>query len=131
MEAHAHEHHGPPYKAYIGVFALLLGCTALTVATARNEIWGESIPDSWAVPIALAIAFTKAFAVMWIFMHVGWGSPLLRVFAFMGFFFLLIMASFLSSDYATRSWETIPGWQDSGAPDIQSTPEIRWQTSRP
>jgi cytochrome c oxidase subunit IV len=68
----------------------------LTVAAAQVDL------GDWNLPIALAIAITKAILIVLFFMHVRYGSPLLRLFAAAGFAWLLILFAFLASDVLTR-----------------------------
>ena len=68
----------------------------LTIAAARVDL------GDWNVMIALAIASTKALLIVLFFMHVRYGSPLLKLFAASGFLWLLIMFAFGASDVLTR-----------------------------
>jgi cytochrome c oxidase subunit 4 len=70
---------------------------ALTIAAARFDLGAAN------VPIALAIAIAKAILIVLFFMHVRYGSPLLRLFAAGGFFWLLIMLAFILADVQARS----------------------------
>lgn len=53
--------------------------------------------------VNLGIAALKAFLIMWFFMHVREGSGLLRLFAFGGLFWLLILLGLSLGDYLTRT----------------------------
>ena len=59
-------------------------------------------PGLWNVPLALAIAIVKAVLIVLFFMHVRYGSPLVRLFAAGGFFWLLIMLAFVLTDVKMR-----------------------------
>lgn len=54
------------------------------------------------VPIALAIAFTKAILVILFFMHVKASSKLIWIFAAIGFLFFGYMVGGTLMDYHTR-----------------------------
>jgi cytochrome c oxidase subunit 4 len=99
----SHGHPDNPIKYYIGVFALLLVMTGLTVFVAQFDLektWGPLNAI-----VALTIAVIKATAVVLIFMHVRWSSRLTQVIVVSGVFWLLIMLAFTVSDYFTRA-----GW---------------------
>jgi cytochrome c oxidase subunit 4 len=110
-----HEHPENPIKYYIGVFALLMVFTALTVFVARYDL-GEIFKNNPVLGpfsgilnaiVALTIAAIKALAVILIFMHVRWSSRLTQVIVVGAVFWLLIMLSFTISDYLTRGgWPT-------------------------
>lgn len=68
-------------KEYLKVFVALIVFTALTVIAAFD--W---VPHSWGhwgtylhVGVGLVIAFIKAAMVVWIFMHIKFDHPYLRV----------------------------------------------------
>jgi cytochrome c oxidase subunit IV len=110
-----HEHPENPIKYYIGVFALLMVLTALTVGVAYFDL-GEIFKNNPVLGpfsgilnalVALTIAAIKALAVIMIFMHVRWSSRLTQVIVVGAVFWLLIMLSFTVSDYLTRGgWPT-------------------------
>jgi len=103
MADHSQGHPENPIKYYIGVFALLMVMTGLTVFVARFNLekhWGPLNAI-----VALTIAVIKATAVVMIFMHVRWSSRLTQVIVVSAVFWLLIMLSFTVSDYFTRG-----GW---------------------
>ena len=84
--------------AYLAVFAALMILTALTVWAAFQHL------GIWNTPVALAVAVTKAFLVVWIFMHLR-GSPKLTIFAVSaGLLFLSFLILITASDYFTRAW---------------------------
>ncbi len=86
-------------KTYYTIFLALMVLTALTVYAAFVDFGPLNIL------IAMAIAVLKAFLVLWFFMHVRHGNPLLRVFAFAGFLWLAILIAFTLQDFLTRPWE--------------------------
>ncbi len=59
--------------------------------------------------VAMGIAVTKAFLVVWIFMGVKFGTKLIKLWAYAGFIWFG-MLFFMYCDYYTRSWEPVPGW---------------------
>jgi len=88
--------HAISIKAYIGIFALLLLFTALTVWVAGVDL---GILNT---AVALGIAITKAVLVILYFMHVRYSSRLTWVFAGAGFYWFVIFIALIFSDYATR-----------------------------
>jgi len=108
-----HEHPENPIKFYIGVFALLMVMTLLTVFVAQFDLEGmfkdtpviKNFSGVLNALVALTIAVIKATAVILIFMHVRWSSRLTQVIVVASVFWLLIMLSFTLSDYFTRG-----GW---------------------
>jgi caa(3)-type oxidase subunit IV len=76
-------------KSYMRVFMMLLVFTALTVFAAK----GLHFPESWGdaghilhVVIGLAIAVAKAWMVIYIFMHIKFDNPYIRVFIYVPLF---------------------------------------------
>ena len=93
-------HHVVPKSTYFLVSVVLGVLLVLTVAAAQLNL------GHWNVPIALAIAIAKAALIVLYFMHVRYGSPLVRLFAAGGFFWLLIMLAFVMADVQAR----LMGW---------------------
>ena len=87
----------PSVQAYFVVFVTLLVLLAATVGVAFLDL------GSWNLPVALAIAITKAVLILLIFMHVRYSSSLIWLVAAAGFFWLAIMLLFTLADYLTRS----------------------------
>ena len=52
----------------------------------------------------LPIAAAKATLIVLFFMHVRYGSPLVRLFAMSGFVWLIILFAFVAADVLTRNW---------------------------
>ena len=90
-------HHVVPKSTYFIIFAWLTALLVLTVAAAHVDL------GAWNVPVALAIAMVKAMLIVLFFMHVRYGSPLVKLFAVGGFFWLLIMLAFVLTDVRMRS----------------------------
>jgi cytochrome c oxidase subunit IV len=85
-----------PKSIYFVVASILFVLLVLTVLVAEFDL---GILNT---PVAMAIALAKAALIVLFFMHVRYGSPLLRVFAAAGFLWLLIMFALLLPDYFTR-----------------------------
>ena len=58
---------------------------------------------------ALAIALLKASLVVIYFMGVRYNTPLTKVVAIAGFFWLFILFGLTLNDYLTRGWLGVPG----------------------
>jgi cytochrome c oxidase subunit IV len=86
-------------KIYLGVFAALLGFTALTTGIAFVDL--GRIGN---IAVALTIAVIKAVLVMLYFMHLRYSSRLTILFAGAGIFWLGIMLVLTLSDYISRGW---------------------------
>lgn len=94
-------------KTYYKIFFGLLILTVLTVAVAFVDL------GVFNATVAMLIAGSKAWLVMWFFMHVRHATHLSRVFVLAGFFWLLILFGHTLSDYLTRDWDVYPvtrGW---------------------
>jgi len=90
-------------RAYIMVFACLMGFTALTVAAAFVDL------GSMNNVVAMTIAVAKALLVAMIFMHLKGGSPLNLLWISSGIFGFLIMIAFPLLDLLSRNILGIPG----------------------
>ncbi len=98
--------HIVPLKVYFAVFAALMVLTATTVCVAYVNL------DWLNLPVALAIAITKATLVILFFMHVKYSGHMVKVYVVAGVLFLIIMIGITLSDYMTRGWISVPrGWQ--------------------
>ena len=94
---------GHSLKPYIFVLLLLWTLTAATWGTALMEF-----PHPWGDVVAFLIAMTKATFVVLFFMHVKGSSPLVKLAAAGGFFWLLIFFAIILSDYLAR--HPVTGW---------------------
>jgi cytochrome c oxidase subunit 4 len=90
--------HVVPKPVYFMVATCLFVLLVLTVIAAEFNL------GIWNTPIAMAIALAKAVLIVLFFMHVRYGSPLLRVFAAGGFLWLVIMFLLLLPDYLSRPY---------------------------
>jgi cytochrome c oxidase subunit 4 len=84
-------------KALTWTWALLLALLALTCGSAYVPLGAFNV---W---LNFAIATAKALLVAWVFMHLGRGSALVRLFAGAGFLWLLFFAALSAADYLTRA----------------------------
>jgi len=92
---------------YFIVFAALMVLLVLTVIASFFHFGNLNIV------IALAIAFLKAFLVVWIFMHMKVSSRLSQLFIGSTMLFLAIMFVFTWADYQTRRDDTSSnGWNN-------------------
>jgi cytochrome c oxidase subunit 4 len=90
--------HVVPVRVYIGVFLALMVLTAVTVWAAGQDFGALN------TVVALAIAVTKATLVVLFFMHVKYGSPLVKVAVVGAIVWLAFMLLITMSDYASRGW---------------------------
>ena len=98
MSTHTHSNHVLPLSVYWGVFFALIIGTVLTVWTATIDL------GKWNLPIALAIAVTKALFVILYFMHVKYSTKLTKLFVAAGFIWFLIMVLITMTGYSSRGW---------------------------
>jgi caa(3)-type oxidase subunit IV len=87
-------------RSYMRVFVMLLIFTALTVFAAK----GLHFPESWGalghalhVIIGLAIAVAKAWMVVYIFMHIKFDNPYIRVFIYIPLFLFCVLVFALTA----------------------------------
>jgi len=95
--------HVTPIKVYVAIFVALLVFTFITYDVARYDFGALN------TPVALAIAVTKATLVVMFFMGLRFNTPLTKVVAVAGFFWLLILFGLTMGDYASRTWLGVPG----------------------
>lgn len=86
-----------PVRHYAFVCGALLALLLLTVGAAYVNL------GSFNIAAAMLIALMKASLIMLFFMHVRQAGPLLRLFVFMGFFWLALLITLSLSDFLTRS----------------------------
>ncbi len=120
--AHTHEHHIVPTFTYVKTLVALIALMILTVAVSYVQIPAIG-PISGTVAnqvVALAIALVKAFLVVTIFMGVKFGTKLIKLWAILGFIWVLLIFGILG-DYTTRKYEMAPSWDsqsDSALPRV-------------
>jgi cytochrome c oxidase subunit 4 len=95
-------HHVVPPRLYLAVFAALLVLTTLTVWVAYRHLG-----DPWNDVVALTIAFTKATLVVLFFMHVKWGSPMIKLSVITAVLFLALLLGITWSDYWARTSDAV------------------------
>jgi len=95
--------HIAPKSQLYGVFGALMVLTVLTVAVSRVDLGILNLP------VALAIAVTKAVLVVLIFMEVKFSPKLIQVSAAAGFLFLGIMVYYTMTDYLSRNMLGVAG----------------------
>ena len=93
----AHGHHIIPKKTLISVFVILVGLTILTVVTALGVEFGRL-----EIPVALAIASTKAALVVIYFMALKYDTPVNSLAFIVGLVFVGIFLVFTMLDTAFR-----------------------------
>jgi cytochrome c oxidase subunit 4 len=92
-----------PVRTYVATFVALLCLTGLTYLVAIHDFGMLN------TPIALAVALLKASLVVIYFMGLRYNTPLTKVTAVAGLFWLMIMFGITMSDYLTRGWLGVPG----------------------
>ncbi len=94
-----------PASTYWKTFVALMVLMVLTVVAAQFNL-------GWAnLPIAAAIAVTKATLVVLFFMGVKYGTRLTWLWAALGFIWLVIMAG-IGIDYVARQWIPLQAWEE-------------------
>jgi cytochrome c oxidase subunit 4 len=96
-------HPARPLRLYAGVLVALLVLTGLTVAAAERDFGALN------TVIALGIAVVKGLLVLLFFMHVRWSSPVVWLFAAVGFAFLVLLVVGTLEDYGSREWLDVYG----------------------
>ncbi len=95
-----HHDHGAHVGTLVIIYITLMCLLALTVIAAFA---GEKMHfDRLNIVIAIAIALVKAAMVVWIFMHVKYGSNVIKLYAFAAIVFLGIMLTLTFGDYLSR-----------------------------
>ena len=91
-------------KPYVLVLGALLVLTVVTYSAALIDFG-----HPWSDAVALVIALAKASLVVMFFMHVKGSTPLIKLTAAGGFFWLLVFFAFMFADYLERAtW--VEGW---------------------
>jgi cytochrome c oxidase subunit IV len=96
------EHHIASPKLYLGIFAALMVCTALTVYAATVDL--NQYFRGLNVIVALAIATFKASLVVLFFMHGKYSPKRTQLIILCSVFWLAIMLFMTMSDYISRPW---------------------------
>ena len=91
-------HEIPSVRTYVTIWAILTIMTFVTYYVAQVEL------GAWNIVVALLIAFFKMMLVILFFMNVKVESPLTKLFAGAGFFWLILLLGQFFLDYGTRNW---------------------------
>ena len=86
----------PPMRTYVRTWLALLVLLALTCGSAFVPLGGFNLVAN------LGIALAKALLVVFVFMHVREGTPMVRVAAVAGVLWLCVLAGLSVVDFATR-----------------------------
>lgn len=97
-EQRPHGSHVVPVSTYLAVFAALIGLTLLTVWAAGQDFGALN------TAVALGIAVTKGALVVLFFMHVKYGTPLVKLYVVAAIVWLGILILIVMSDYGSRGW---------------------------
>jgi cytochrome c oxidase subunit 4 len=96
------EHHIVSPKIYFIIFAVLMICTALTVAAAEVDL--NQYFSGLNIIVALTIAVFKAACVVLFFMHAKYSPGRTQLVIIASVFWLAVMLFMTMSDYLTRRW---------------------------
>ena len=102
MSSEEHRQHVIPIGVYVGIWAILMFLTGLTVFVSFIEL------HDWNIVLALLIATIKGTLVVLFFMHLFYSSKLTKVTVVAALFFLFLLLSLSMTDYLTRGWLTNP-----------------------
>jgi cytochrome c oxidase subunit 4 len=91
-------HEIPSVRTYVIIWAILTTMTFVTYYVAQVEL------GAWNIVVALLIAFFKMMLVILFFMNVKAESPLTKLFAGAGFFWMILLLGQFFIDYVSRSW---------------------------
>ena len=100
MASEEHRQHVLPVGIYVGIWAILMFLTGLTVFVSFIEL------HDWNIVLALVIATIKATLVVLFFMHLYYSSKLTKVTMIAALFFLFLLLALSMTDYLTRGWAT-------------------------
>jgi cytochrome c oxidase subunit 4 len=103
MSVEEHRQHVIPTSIYVGIWAVRMVFTGVTVFASFLEL------GDWNIVLALTIATIKATLVVLFFMHLYYSSKLTKVTMIAAIFFLFLLLALSMTDYLTRSWLTNPG----------------------
>ena len=91
-------HSVPSVRTYVLVWLTLTIMTFVTFYVSKIEM------GQWNIVVALAIAFFKMMLVILFFMNVKAESPLTKLFAGAGFFWMILLLGQVAIDYLSRNW---------------------------
>jgi len=104
MASEEHRQHVIAPSVYVGIWAILMVLTGLTVFASYIEM------GDFNIIVALTIATIKGTLVVLFFMHLYYSSKLTKVTVIAAMFFLFLLLALSLTDYLTRSWMTNPMW---------------------
>jgi len=90
-------HPETPMSVYYSVYGILMVLLVLTVVVAYFHL------GALALPIAMAIAITKAALVVWYFMHMKYTGKLMWIYSTVGMLWLIILICSILIDAYARS----------------------------
>ena len=102
MASEEHRQHVIASSVYVGIWAILMVLTGVTVFASYIEM------GDFNIVVALLIATVKATLVVLFFMHLYYSSKLTKVTMIAAIFFLFLLLALSLTDYLTRSWMTNP-----------------------
>jgi len=91
-------HSIPSVRTYVIIWAILTTMTFVTYYVAQIEL------GAWNIVVALLIAFFKMMLVILFFMNAKADSPLTKLFAGAGFFWMALLLGQFFIDYVSRGW---------------------------
>jgi cytochrome c oxidase subunit 4 len=104
MASEEHRQHVIASSVYVGIWAILMVLTGLTVFASYVDM------GDFNIIVALTIATIKGTLVVLFFMHLYYSSKLTKVTVIAAMFFLFLLLALSLTDYLTRSWMTNPMW---------------------
>jgi cytochrome c oxidase subunit 4 len=122
-KGHSNGIHVFPVGMYIKTLVVLVVLMALTIAAAQINFghifaergWSPALGSVLNNMIAMSIAVAKGSLVVLFFMHVKFGTDLIKVWAMTGFIWVTLML-FILMDYGTRKYEPAPAFEaDTGS----------------
>lgn len=122
-KGHSNGIHVFPVGMYIKTLVVLLVLMVLTIAVAQVNLahvfadrgWSPALGSVANNVIAMTIAVVKGMLVISFFMHVKFGSDLVKLWAMTGFVWVTLML-FILMDYGTRKFEPAPVFEaDTGS----------------
>ena len=90
------KHHVTSYKTYLGILAILITLTLLSVAITQIEL------SRWAAAAALLLAGIKSTFVLLIFMHLKFDQRMFKVMAGLILALVIVVIIFTMLDFLFR-----------------------------
>lgn len=111
----ADHHHIHPVRMYVVAAIVLTILMGVTIQASKIDLPGGVVVNNL---VAVGIAITKTVVVVGWFMHVKFSTALTKLFAFLGFIWVVLLGGILI-DYFFRGHEPVPSWsgvQESALP---------------